>query len=245
MSARAESRQVLAVALHDVEPATFERCALIRDWLDDHGVGRITMLVIPAPDLHPFHDRRPELAAWLAERMRGGDAIAQHGFQHRQTRPGPAARQVLAGWQGGGAAEFVGLDADEARRAVEAGRRILRLAGVQPRGFVAPAYAYTGALRPALAAHFDWWASLHRVHRDRGERSQLAPALCLGTSSGLKRVLSPALVRAGAAAAGRVMRLDLHPADLDHPRHIGAVEQVLRRARRRIPVTYDELVGSS
>src|SRR2546429_9467231 len=29
----------IAVALHDIEPATFERCALIRDWLRDHGVG--------------------------------------------------------------------------------------------------------------------------------------------------------------------------------------------------------------
>jgi hypothetical protein len=28
----------IAVALHDVEPATFERCALIRDWLADCGV---------------------------------------------------------------------------------------------------------------------------------------------------------------------------------------------------------------
>ena len=38
----------IAVAIHDVEPATFERCALIRDWLDDLGVGRVTLLVIPA-----------------------------------------------------------------------------------------------------------------------------------------------------------------------------------------------------
>ena len=26
----------IAVAIHDVEPATWERCALIRDWLADH-----------------------------------------------------------------------------------------------------------------------------------------------------------------------------------------------------------------
>ncbi len=57
----------IAVSLHDVEPATFERCALIRDWLNDLGVDRVTLLVIPAPDLHPFHDRRPDLAEWLDE----------------------------------------------------------------------------------------------------------------------------------------------------------------------------------
>jgi len=235
----------LAVALHDVEPATFERCALIRDWLEDHGVDRVTLLVIPAPDLHPFHDRRPELAVWLSERRRAGDAVAQHGFQHRQVRNGTGARQVLAGWQGGRAAEFVGLDDEETRRAVDAGRRVLRLAGVEARGFVAPAYAYTGALHASLAPHFEWWATLHRLHRDHGAQSTVAPALCLGTSTRFKRLVSPALVRAASVVAGPVLRLDLHPADLDHPRHIIAVEKVLRGARRRVPVTYDDLATTA
>ena len=62
-------------------------------------------------------------------------------------------------------------------------------------------------------------------------------------SSAVKRLASPWLVRAGALAAGDLLRLDLHPADLDHPRHIGAVEGVLQRAHRRVrnAVTYDDL----
>jgi hypothetical protein len=35
----------------------------------------------------------------------------------------------------------------------------------------------------------------------------------------------------------------LHPADLDHPRCVGAVERVLVGARRRTAVTYDDLAG--
>ncbi len=65
---RAGSKGTIAVALHDVEPATFERCARIRDWLDDHGVDRVTLLVIPARDLHPLGERSPEMIQWLAER---------------------------------------------------------------------------------------------------------------------------------------------------------------------------------
>lgn len=241
---RRRAGAAIAVAIHDVEPATYERCALIRDWLDDHGIDLVTLLVIPASDLHPFHDRSPELAEWLAERVRAGDRVAQHGFQHRQVRHAASpARQAMARLQGGGAAEFVGLDAGETRRAVDAGRRVLHLAGIDARGFVAPAYAYTAVLQRTLSTSFDWWAGLSRLWSDHGRRSAFAPALTLGTSSAVKRLTSPSLVRAGALLSGPVLRLDLHPADLDHPRHMGAVESVLRRAGRRIAVTYDDLAS--
>jgi predicted deacetylase len=229
----------LAVALHDVQPATYERCALIRDWLEDLGVDRVTLLVIPAPELHPFFQRSPALAAWLLDCRDHGDAIAQHGLQHRRTRlPHPLARPVR-GFHGGAATEFPGLDAEATAACLDAGRRMLEIAGLPPRGFVAPGYAYTGALREHLADRFDWWATLLRVRPLR--RTALSPALYLGTSSAFKRATSPTLVRAGSALAGRLLRLDLHPADFEHPGHVRAVEAVLRRARRRTAVTYDEL----
>lgn len=234
----ARPAHVLAVALHDVEPASFERCALIRDWLDDLGVERVTLLVIPAPQLHPFPMRSPELTNWLLDRVDAGDAVAQHGLQHRRTRPPALIARPLRGWQGGSAAEFGGLDAEATAASVEAGRRVLTDAGLTPRGFVAPGYAYTSALREHLAGRFDWWATLLAL---RGSPRANTPVLTLGTSGSFKRVASPALVRAGAALSGRVLRLDLHPADFDHPRHVLAVERVLRRARDRTAVTYDDL----
>jgi predicted deacetylase len=235
----------IAVALHGIEPATFERCALIRDWLDDHGVDRATLLVIPARDLHPLGERSPALVSWLEERRRRGDSIAQHGFQHLQLRRGAAHRQLLARVRRGEGSEFVGLDGEEARRAVHAGWRLMKLAGIAPDGFVAPAYAYTPALRRALTQRFRWWAGLLRVHNASGEGRRgepLAPALGLGTVGGVARLLSPSLVRLGALLPTSVLRLDLHPADLDHPRHMLALERVLaRNAGRRSAVTYEEL----
>src|ERR1700704_4325530 len=64
------TKGTIAVALHDVEPAPCERCARIRDWLDDHGVDRVTLLVIPARDLHPLGERSPEMIQWLPRRPR-------------------------------------------------------------------------------------------------------------------------------------------------------------------------------
>jgi hypothetical protein len=209
----------IAVALHDVEPATFERCALIRDWLNDLGIDRATLLVVPAPELHPFADTRPELADWLAECVRAGDAVAQHGLQH----PQPCGR--------GG--EFAGLDADEARRALRSGRRLLHLAGVEPRGFVAPGYAYSAGLRHTLRTMYDWWATLGTVQRS-GFPPMRVPALRLGP-----------LARTRALLAGPLLRLDLGPADLDLPRHVRAVERILTRAGDRIAVTYDDLAAGT
>jgi uncharacterized protein len=239
----------IAVALHDIEPATFERCALIRDWLDDHGVDRVTLLVIPARDLHPVGERSPEMTSWLAERRQAGDSIAQHGFQHERTRRGGLLAQPLLAAPGRRTGEFVGLDERETQRAVNAGWRLLKLAGVEPDGFVAPAYAYTPALRNVLPGRFRWWAGLlglHRRVRSPGEQRarMLAPVWGLGGEGALQRAVSPALIRAGGRLAGRTLRVDLHPADLQHPRQMLALDRVLDRAgRRRQAITYDELAA--
>lgn len=238
------------MALHDIEPATFERCALIRDWLDDHGVDRVTLVVIPARDLHPLGERSPEMVQWLSQRRRSGDSIAQHGFRHEQLRRVGWSRQALLPARRQRAAEFVGLDGEETRRTVDAGWRVLKLAGVEPDGFVAPRYAYTPALRRVLATKFHWWASLFHLHHalppaSAEQRQPLTPAWRMGTSSPLRRVLSPPLIRAGSLLCGQTMRLDLYPADLQHPRHMLALEWVLGRAgQQREAITYDELLAN-
>jgi predicted deacetylase len=246
----------IAVALHDIEPATFERCALIRDWLDDHGVAKVTLLVIPARDLHPLGERSPEMVQWLVERERAGDSIAQHGFQHLRSHRANWPQRALQGLNTGEQAEFVGLDEQETHRTVEAGRRVLKLAGIEPHGFIAPAYAYTPALRRTLGARFRWWAGLLGLHhslQSPGEtetastwaRELLAPPIALASAGPLRRTLAPTLLRAGALLSGSTLRLDLHPSDLQRPHHMLALEWVLQRAaRKRHAVTYDELAAA-
>jgi len=254
----------IAVALHDIEPATFERCALIRDWLNDHGVDRVTLLVIPARDLHPLGERSPEMVQWLRERELGGDAIAQHGFHHQRAHRTSGPRALLADLRatgvrtGAGGAEFLGLDATETRRAVESGRRVLKLAGIEPQGFVAPSYAYTPALRVVVSARFRWWAELLHLRRSPADARTpaadpltsagdpdglLFPPIAIGGAGPLRSAIAPTLVRAGAMLAGPLLRLDVHPADLERTRHMLALEWVLKRAHARVAVTYDELAG--
>ena len=124
---------------------------------------------------------------WLGERRRAGDSIAQHGFQHSLSRTRVPQLRMLARSQGHSGGEFVGLDGEETRRAVHAGWRVMKLAGVQPDGFVAPAYAYTAALREALAVRFQWWAELLRIRSvpgpaGPGARAPLSPAWSFASS---------------------------------------------------------------
>jgi hypothetical protein len=209
----------IAVALHDVEPATFERCALIRDWLDDHGVTAVTLLVIPAADGHPIHQRSPALVDWLWERRARGDAIAQLGF----VKPPRAS-----------ASELSGLNRSEARDRVIAGQRLLNDVGLCPTGFVAPGYVYPRGLGRDLWSRFDWWGTLLRCRPGSAADSiggAFAPAL------------APGLLRACPWVGGSVLRLDLHPAEFVRTRHVLALESVLRRAEGRLPVTYDDLLA--
>ena len=257
------ARRTIAVAIHYIEPATFERCALIRDWLDDHGVSQVTLLVIPARDLHPLAERSPEMVSWLIERERGGDAIAHHGFQHLRSMRGRGRAggpyQSLRTIGAARETEFVGLDANETRCAVDAGRRVLKLAGIEPRGFVAPGYAYTPALRQTLSERFQWWTAILGLHRAQprmsivdsathmpsasGKRRELlGPPIALSSAGRLRHALSPTLLRAGALVSGTTLRLDLHPSDLQHPSHMLALEWVLKRsATCREAVTYEQL----
>jgi predicted deacetylase len=230
----------LAVAVHDIEPRACASAYQIRRWLLDRGICRATLLVIPAADLHPIGTRSPALAAWLRERVARGDAVAQHGLSHRTAGGPPWPRRLAMSWQGGSACEFPGLGKADAARRVLVGRRLLADVELSPGGFVAPGYAYTRALRGVLADSYDWFGELRGVWtRSRGMIH--APALCLGTSTSPKRSLSTTIVRAGGRAARSVMRIDIHPADFELPRHVETLEWLLDRAAGREPVTYDEL----
>jgi predicted deacetylase len=240
-----ECQHTIAVAIHGIEPATFERCALIRDWLMDHEIDRVTLLVIPARDMHPVGERSPEMVSWLGERRRAGDVIAQHGFRHGHGHGHISPRRLFARSQGHRGGEFLGLDLQETQRAVHAGWRVMKLAGIEPDGFVAPSYAYTPALRETLRRRFRWWAELLRVRTSpagAGGREPLAPAWSMTPSSSFGRFLAPTVISACALVPTMALRLDVHPSDLRHPRHMLALERVLERcAAGRKAVTYQDL----
>ncbi|CAB4919927.1 unannotated protein [freshwater metagenome] len=234
----------VAVTLHDITPSSFGRIALVRDWLDDLGVERATLLVVPASDLHPLQDHSEPLVAWLEERRARGDVIAQQGLRNRCDRRPSRLGRARGGMLGiDPAAEFAYLSPSETSRAVEAGWRILRLAGLEPSGFVAPGYAYTQALHAVLSRRFAWWAGSQRLYGpgSPADGTPLAAPVELGARPAHRCGLLNALRRhRSEPQAGELLRLDLRTGGLDARRDVVAVEQLLG-VRHRTAVTLDEL----
>jgi predicted deacetylase len=114
----------IAVALHDVEPATYERTALIRDWLADLGIDRATLLVAPGRDLLGRHSA--DLAVWLEERRRGGDAIVPDGVRYERQPRGRRLRVRASRLRADGIVRLDLHPADfDRRRRVAAVERVL------------------------------------------------------------------------------------------------------------------------
>ncbi len=69
--------------------------------------------------------------------------------------------------------------------------------------------------------------------------------LALGAAGRARRLAAPSVLRARSAVAGRLLRLDLKPSDLESRRHVAAVERVLLGARDRTPVTLDDVAADA
>lgn len=234
VTTRVDRRDQISVTIHDIKPQCFERVALICDWLADQGIQRTTLLVVPAPDLHPVNPLSDGLVEWLSEQRNSGACVAQLGLcnadRPRQSRPRLWHRASLRS----GSAEFASLDPAETRRALSAGRRILHLADLEPDGFVAPGYGYTEALHQSLAARFKWWISESRLHTPMtGARGMAIP-----------RAVSANNIRRWSARAAQeapLLRVDLRPSDLDDRSAVKSFERLFDRACDRRTVSFGEI----
>ena len=171
---------------------------------------------------------------WTSAGAAAGDELVLHGFTH--ITPGGTSER-----------ERAHLSATDIGNRTELGRSVLHGVGLAPGGFVAPCYDHprTAHLARARSA-LTWWATRNGLYR-KGRRL-LLPSLGLGASSALKRATSPSVARVAAAvlAPARSLRLDLHPADLDHRGLLAAAVDVLDRLldQGRELTTHARLVGA-
>lgn len=223
----------MVVAIHDVSPAVLEQAAALRRLVRGRVEGPVAWLVVPRND--GTERWTGVTAARLRTAMGGDDETVLHGYTHRSAS--------------GDRAEFRGAPLALVRDRITRGIIELSRSGIAPIGHLPPCYV---APRAAAAQHsrlgVSWWAT--RWHLHAAGRSFRFPSLGVGASTAVRRAVSPVGARAAAEAYRHVpvVRIDLHPADIEHPELVGASARILDcllGQDRRLTTHRDEIAGRS
>ncbi len=211
----------LVVSLHDVSPHTFAACAEIVTQLEQIGVSRCSLLVIPDHHHrgHFLDDSR--FCEWLKELVTRGHEAVIHGYYHRRerrTKEGVVAKlttRVYTADEG----EFFDLERATARDLVTKARDEFRSLGLEPTGFIAPAWLLSdeaeAALRDLGIVYTTRLGSVLDLITMRRADSQ---SLCWSVRSGWRRVVSLGWNRFlfRRLQLNPLLRISVHPVDLQH-----------------------------
>ena len=234
----------LVISIHDVSPLTREATGRILDELGEIGVRQVSLLVIPDHHCKGHILDDPAFCSWLKGQETAGHEVAIHGYHHRRDqRAGETFLQKLTTrYYTAGEGEFFDMAGADALRIISQARQEFRKIGLDPQGFVAPAWLLSDGADRALqrlglayttriGGVFDYTTGVHHASQ----------SLVWSTRSWVRRVLS----RAWNAHLFRrlqeypLLRIGIHPPDV---RHRAIWEQIkaftARALEDRAPVTY-------
>jgi len=218
--------------------------------LDEFAVMHYALLVVPE-----WHGAWPlsahlDFTAMLRERQRAGAEVFLHGLRHDEVGSRRTALHHLRTWgRTDREAEFLPLEADEAGRRVERGTDALRAGGMEPVGFVPPAWFHGPGLHDVLRARgFPLTEDAFSVIRLTDGRRFRAPAVQWSTRNSWRAVagVGIAAVRRPFDRPRALLRLAIHPPDIDSPAVAGSLRSSLAAllAERRA-IAYREAVAAA
>jgi predicted deacetylase len=224
-------RGQLLVAVHDVTPAHDDRVRRILDWLTDLGVTQYALLVVPQWHGGWEVHRHGDFADVLRERAATGAEVFLHGLRHDEQGVRRSWHHHLRAFgRTDGEGEFLALPPAEAGARMDLGLELLRQAGLEPVGFVPPAWLHgrdwSRLLRERrLAFTENSWAVFDVVS---GLRLR-APAYCWSTLRPWHQVAGGlvAAARLRLQARAPLLRVAVHPLDIDSPRIRDSLRRVL------------------
>lgn len=210
----------LLVTIHDVSPALQPRVETLWRMCADRGVIP-GLLVVPEWHGGSPVERDPAFGAWVRARAEEGAEIFAHGERHDEVGlPRNWRDEIRALGRTNREGEFLTLDYIAARARIDRGLARLRTIGLEPVGFVPPAWL----AKPVT----------HRAVKDAGllvsedDGHVYIHSTNVALSSPVVRWSARGAVRAWGSVVqerarwmlqrrARVVRIALHPADLDHP----------------------------
>ena len=212
----------LVVSLHDVAPSTQSVTSPIISELGRRGVRVCSILVVPDYHHQGLFTSHREFVAWLRGLEADGHEIVIHGYFHE--RPGQTKEtlrdKLVTRLYTRKEGEFYDLSYEEALHRITTARDQFRAHGLNPRGFVAPAWLLGNeAERAVRDAQLEYTTRLRSVCDLRSGNVFPARTLVYSVHNNWRRALSrtwnTALFRL--LKSKLLLRISIHPPDYSQP----------------------------
>jgi predicted deacetylase len=236
--------RALVVSLHDVSPHTRENCEQALTALDRLGVKQCSLLVIPDHHHRGHFLADPAFCAWLKAQADYGHEIVIHGYYHQRERRSveSTVQKLTTRFYTADEGEFYDLDRPSAAALVQAARADFQKLGLDPSGFIAPAWLLSREAEAVLRdCGCEYTTRLGSVLDLRHARLHPSQSLVWSVRSAWRRKLSLAwnalLFRR--LAGHPLLRISIHPVDAKHRAIWAQITSLLAWALSdRIPLTY-------
>jgi len=214
----------VAVAVHDVAPATLAACRELLAMLDDVGASPLSLLVVPHYHYRSVALREPAFVCAMEKRLARGDELVLHGLFHIDDAPSPRdarswfERRLLTRREG----EFAALDEQAAAWRIARGIACFRSLGWPLAGFVPPAWLMSEGARRALSRSehpFEYTTVRSGIYHLPDWRFERTANLWYSPDSAMRRAVSVCAIARELQRARRVplLRISLHPQDVRVP----------------------------
>jgi uncharacterized protein len=229
------SARSLVVSLHDVSPRTRPACERILAELGSLGISATSLLLIPDHHHRGHFLDDAMFCEWLRGLAGKGHETIIHGYFHQRARRegetpiAQAMTRIYTADEG----EFYDLDRATARDLVAKARDEFCGIGLDPHGFIAPAWLLgaeaEAALRELGIGYTTLLGSVVDFKRDASHRSQsLAWSVRSAWRRAVSRMWNALLFRR--LATNPLMRISIHPVDIEHPAIWRQIHTLITRA---------------
>jgi uncharacterized protein len=220
--ARALAGRGLLISIHDVAPPLEERVRALWEMCRARGVAP-ALLVVPNWHGEAPLERASPFVAWVRACADSGADVLLHGDRHDEQGLARGWRDELRGWgRTAQEGEFLTLDEPAAHQRIARGLDVVRRIGLDPVGFVPPAWlARAGCWRAVSACglRISEDAGVVRIH-EGGEVARIAsPVVRWSARTSLRAAGSVAVaaLRWRMQQRAACVRIALHPGDVAHP----------------------------
>lgn len=243
------AKEFLVVSLHDLAPSNQPMADKMISEFAQRGVRTCSLLVVPDYHHQGASMKNRQFVSWLRGLEAQGHEIVIHGYFHqRPRRRGEKMKdQFVTRVYTQDEGEFYDLRYDEAFRRIKLARDEFRAAGLNPIGFVAPAWLLSAESEQAARdAGIEYTTRLRSIRDLRSGKFYRSRSLVYSLRNGWRRAISLAWNAALARLlrSNSLLRLSVHPTDHDYP---GVWRQIMnlvgRFADSRTATTYQDWVA--